>query len=156
LLFWGIQALGYEDRPFLPAVIARGRKYPLYDVTVTIADMENIHAKQEEIRQKWGTLDDPVFESYKQLESLKETHIIGTFVPPRNVLLGPYPLPDNSDNRGYEIRITARNGFIAQQIHFLKVDGKWVMAEKIFKGPKAEVIQQFFDPQFPRNKWGSW
>ena len=126
-------------------VLLHKGKHPLYDVDVTINDLD----KFDQIKGK---------PSLATLDQRATNFSIGTLIPSSNAL---YPLIyrrkhildwialGDDDTRSFNVQVYARNGFFGQALRLKKIDGEWVSATKVTRG-WDKVIYEEIDDKFPR------
>ncbi len=133
----------------IASVLPEGN-YPLYDVVIRIADVEDLI----EVSKNPSLTVEEILSKDKVLN-------LGNLSGKQAVLLGTVKLP-HSDNIRYSISITARNGMFGEEIRLKKVKGVWKSAMKVTRinssgeTPDAPdtLLKEFVDPDFPRNKDG--
>ena len=133
----------------IASVLPEGN-YPLYDVVIRIADVEDLI----NINKKPSI-------TVKELFSKDKVINLGNLSGKQAVILGTLKLP-RSDNVRYSISITARNGMFSEEIQLKKVKGIWKSAMKVTRvnsmgdTPNAPdtLLKEVVDPDFPRNKDG--
>jgi cell division protein FtsL len=127
-------------------------KYPLYDVQIKIDDVEEkIRIMKEEWENgKFGqrTLAD----SETVFAQASKVFKIGNFGPNQVMNVTQITLP-SVETKGYNIDITARNGYIAQTIRFRNFNGQWKLAEKLVVHGK--VFKEEIPIEFPRDRNGN-
>ncbi len=133
-------------------------RFPVYDVIVYIAD--SIAAKKtldrkktfDQMMGKKEQLAANTFSDYlNALSSAIKTISIGTLASEGGQLIGELKLP-YPEKASYTIHIIARNGTVVQQIEFLRVNGNWETASRIYFNDK--LIKEEVDNRFPRNAIG--
>jgi hypothetical protein len=125
----------------LLGVIHEGQ-YPLYDVAVRIVDLEKA-ARLSEM-------------SSREMMTQADTYLnIGNIGPSQSAFRGHWELP-NADQQGYNIFISARNGFVTQLLRLRRVNGEWKSATKVRRDidQDAIVLYERIDPEFPRDAAG--
>ena len=146
--YWTVSNIDSDRNMGLFILLHKG-KHPLYDVDITINDLD----KPDQIKgnPSLATIDQGA------------TNIsIGTLISSENDLypeiyrkkqiLGWVALGDG-DTRSFNVQIYARNGFFHQVLRLKKIDGEWVSATKVTRG-WDKVIYEEIDDKFPRTAGG--
>jgi hypothetical protein len=116
-------------------------QHPLYDVAVRIVDLD-------------------VFDKVPKDAGLREylaadtRFSVGNLSPHQVQLLGELSLGEGS-SRGFNIFISARNGFIIQSLRCRRVNNAWTFATKVMRqGPTEVLLHERIDADFPRGANG--
>ncbi len=133
-------ALGQGETNSPDLVFVHQGKYPLYDITVRIVDLD-----------KWEQLGLTAQNLFKAEARIN----IGNLSLNQASALGTWPLP-NSDQQRYNLFFVARNGFWTQLLRLRRVQGRWKVATRITQesGKKVRVLFEKIDKDFPRDKLG--
>jgi hypothetical protein len=134
-----VQLGNASRRGALLAIIHQGA-YPLYDVVVRIADLNDGNREPT-------------------LAALGRILTIGNMPPGLASMQGTVTLPDR-DLLRYNIFISARNGSFTELLRMRYIDGAWRTAMKVMKDNYSEtdpnaaptLLKEEVDPEFPRNR----
>ena len=127
-------------------------KYPLYDVSVRITDVEKQLAIGKHEMEKGNLPYDSMVRVYQLWWEASKLIPVGNIGPNQAIPLGTLKLPD-SDKQTYIINIMARNGGIVQHLTCRRVNSVWKLAMKIFK--LDNTIEETVEPDFPRDDKGN-
>ncbi len=134
-----IELLGDPNRPF--RCVNHQGQYPLYDVTIRISDLDKLEALKGDL----------TLEKIAQTETYLK---VGNLGPGQGRFMGMWELAD-TDQKRYNIFISARNGFFTQLLRFRRVKGRWVRATKVYRESEEEkVLLEKIQPEFPRDESG--
>jgi hypothetical protein len=128
-----------EDSPYPDYAIVHKGKYPLYDASMIVTDLDEM-----DIRRQRGEL------STKDIEQVP----LGT-IPPNQVLYNHGELYLNKDagKRSYNIQFMARNGCWFQNLRFRLMAGKWISATRVVTLDNKELLTNV-PSDYPRNDKG--
>ncbi len=131
---------GELDTPDM--VFVHQGKYPLYDVSIRIVDLE-----------KWDLLRGNL--SMPELAKTETRLNLGNLGSGKALVLGKWKLPA-SDRQRYNIFTSARNGFWTQLLRLRRVGGRWKMATKVLRSDDRREVTLFeqVDKEFPRERGG--
>jgi hypothetical protein len=124
--------------------VAHHGKYPLYDVTFRIHDLDKSEALGEKSYHFENLFDDVIFSAK-----------IGTLAPDSGRLFNEFKFP-MKENLRFNIFFEARNGAFTQLLRMHKVGNEWKIASKI-TGQRGKTEHTFFekiDKGFPLNDKG--
>lgn len=131
-----MRPLGTTRAP-LAALIVEGR-YPMHEVFLRVVDLARMHE-----RDKSAQLS---YEDVQSWDAMRGS--IGTVLPGYRDL-GRLSWPDR-DTHDYNIFIYARNGAFTQNIRYRRVDEKWVIASRLWKGNRMDqILWKKIDPEYP-------
>ena len=128
-------------RPFTEGTtrltLAHHGKYPLYDVTARIVDLE----ASEEAFQGRSHL------RYEELSLFQTTIDIGNISPVMDMpILDEWPIGDG-DSRAFNVFFAARNGAWFESIRLVRKSGEWLKAIRVYRDD--ELLQEFIDKGYP-------
>lgn len=130
---------GSQGDKLITAIVQQG-KYPLYDVSIRLLDLEN-----SDFLQKKGL-------SFIEAMNKSQTIInVGNMPAGSAQMIGTIDLTSKNRMR-YNVFISARNGFITQLIRLQRVNGIWKGATKVERD--GEKLHEKIDPEYPRNDQG--
>jgi len=119
--------------------------YPVYDAAVRIVDLEKFEnaGSKEKI-------------SFEELTREDINIPIGNMAPSAASLLNKIDL-GSSNEKKYNVFISARNGFFSELIRLRRVDGRWRIAIRVVKdnNNKESVLFEQVDEKFPRLENGA-
>lgn len=123
-------------------------KYPVYDVTIEIVDVEKTSAIMQKLTKEeiFDALSEGTIETFQARTILR----LGTMGPHKMADLGAIKLSD-TNKQTFSIIVTARNGFFHALHQYRRINGKWVRAIQSTKNGKTK---EQADPEFPRNDKG--
>jgi hypothetical protein len=129
-----------------PFVISDG-KYPLYDVSVRVVDMDEW---SKETKDKRMTMDD-MFKFTKVLD-------VGNLNPSMSVIRNDvrWNLPEDVDRKIFSVTVNARNGWFEQIYNLRKVNGTWRRAYRVVEmlPENGRELRTWAEEGFPRNASG--
>ncbi len=121
-------------------------KYPLYDLTVRIVDVDKSEALQEKGHYFENLFDDAIYSAN-----------IGTLVPNSGQLLNEVKFQPKRTLR-FNIFFSVRNGMFIQFLRIQRIGNEWKTAFKVFvirpKEKKERTIFEKIDEGYPRNEKG--
>jgi hypothetical protein len=127
---------------------AHNGKYPLYNVSVSVVDLDKQMAIWKEHEGGQPYVGQEAWGGYRVFR-------VGDIHP--NTAAG-VPLTIESsraDRLNLNISFIARNGHWSQQLRFRKVGGKWVSATNVYSGWKPQKEIYFYaDPEYPHTPDG--
>ncbi|MFA5180649.1 MAG: hypothetical protein WC405_04965 [Syntrophales bacterium] len=126
-------------------------KYPSYDVTIKIDDVEKMLNMFKSEERKGNIPYSSMTEAFTMMAQSSKIIRVGNIGPNQGMQLDGLILPD-TDRQSYNISITARNGIVSQIVRFRRVKGEWKIAHQI-NIPSKGVLERI-DPDFPRDEDG--
>jgi len=120
-------------------MVSHGGKFPLYDVSARITDLE-----------KWDEIKGQI--TWDLIQKTDTRLNLGNMIPGHASVLGRWEF-FRTDRQRYNIFFSARNGSFDQNLRFVKVEGKWTVASRVLRD--EIVIFEEVDPKFPRRDDGS-
>ena len=138
-----------EGKP-IPRVFQVG-KYPLYDVTADITDMEKFRG---EFARRGVVMGPGKGIPFKAGRAAMVTIPVGNLaVGSQEFLLDHVIYFSNEQSQDFRVSFSARNGFWSQDIKLRRVEGdwrKWLMAFRVTRGNKPKkVLLTHVDEGFP-------
>lgn len=119
-------------------------KYPLYDVGIRIVDLEKLDLVKGDSK-------------LEKMALVGKNLNVGNVGPSQAQPMEELQLP-SADRQGYNVFISARNGFVTQLIRLQRINGYWKLATKVtrdfYEDKKSVVLLEKVDPEFPRDKTG--
>lgn len=123
-------------------------QYPLFDVSVRIADLEKMNALHEQMKNM--TMD-AMMQASKLLN-------VGNMTPNTAITRNDvrWDLPTEVERMAYNIFINARNGNFVQTYNFRRVNGHWKRAYRVFRQAAGEQkpLYEWANDDYPRNDKG--
>ena len=120
-------------------IVVNHGKYPLYEVTVRITDLQQL-----------ARANDPSSVSSAQLGTIIH---IGNMIPSQLYRLFKIDVKDYSE-LAFNIFFTARNGNFSQLLRLKKINDSWMSAIKIVN-KDGNAIREHVDEIFPRDATGN-
>jgi hypothetical protein len=120
--------------------VAHSGKYPLYDVTFRMVDLEKAEALGKKAYQFEHMFDDVTFSAD-----------IGTLVPKTSRLFNKFRFPPK-DSLRFNVFFNARNGAFMQFLRMHKIGGEWKIASKVVR--EENTLFEKIDKGFPLNDKG--
>jgi hypothetical protein len=126
---------------WFPVVVQQGN-YPCYDVDIRIVDLHKLQ-----------TVDDslPVYERQHYTDRIFS---VGT-MPPKRIKILNDDFFSTAHEEGFNIYITARNGYYLQQLRFVNVGKERKCSYQIKqyrKGSFSKMIRRYSEPGYPKQK----
>jgi len=118
-------------------VLVHQGEYPLYDLTARWVDLR----KFDKIK---GNI------TIQNFTSADTNMTIGSLTPGFSRLSGPLDL-GSSNERGFNIFFTARNGGFTQELRFRRVDNQWLSATRVTRHRTEAPLYERIDDEYPRN-----
>jgi hypothetical protein len=116
--------------------------YPLYNVTMRITDLERMKTCIERV----GAFDEADF---------VKTINLGDCVPGSATCEEGHAIElEGYSTRSLNIVTAARNGYTSQQVRLMKIDDRWIVANRIMRGGK--VVHETLPEQFPLDEEGNY
>ncbi len=149
--FCYFEVVGYDTvRNRVDLMLFHEGRYPLYDVGVTVQDVE----KTFEVL--WSQKQLPLHQHLSQTEALfaqaKRSISVGNLSVSQ--ALGPFVIElGEADKRTFNIDIVARNGAVLQLLRFRRVSGHWRVASRVLRD--QGVVKEQIDAAFPRESDGT-
>ncbi len=142
----------YGEKDVVDLLLEINGRYPLYDVKITITDFEKVKGIRNSEKYKENTGKGlSMLQSNQQFAGSRKILNIGNISANVARSLGTLEL-SSQGKQLYRINIEARNGFAEQHLKFIKLNGKWAMAQKLIVNGK--LVREHSMPEFPKNENG--
>lgn len=126
-------------------VLVQSGEFPLYDVSVRIADMD-----------KWDVMK-PEQATIEHVLAIDYRSSVGNIAAGSAALLGRLPALKADHHHRFNVFFNARNGFWTQRIRLHSVKGEWKMATRVVRNDgqlTEQALYEKIEDGFPRNQAG--
>ncbi|MFH1444614.1 MAG: hypothetical protein ABIG34_04490 [Candidatus Peregrinibacteria bacterium] len=127
-----------------PMIACKG-EYPMYDVSVRFYDPDDFSDLQPGISMEEFTKNDIFSRDFGNF-GIGETG--KGFSLTRQIDL------EGRERKILKAVIHARNGFFTEEFLIKKVGNRWLRAWRLYKGYSSELIDEWSEPDFPKNSDG--
>lgn len=132
----------------LEMMVLNESKYPLYEITARIVDINKMKTVFQQIKENGATLKE------SDLSKFEDYISIGNIGPKKAMMKAmTVSLPEQCNEYFINIFFNARNGSCTQMLRFKKIEGKWVVANKVERD--SEVVFERISDKYPRNADGN-
>lgn len=142
--YLAMASLGVAEANTAILTIVQQGEYPLYDISLYITDVQAFRRAHTAGQGE-------------QTNQYKTDLQVGNMSPGSAMPITNWQLPD-TDEQGYNVFFSARNGFFTQELRFKRVGGSWKSATKVTKEilgvDEPVVLYEKVDPDFPLNDQG--